>query len=1161
MALNLSYMGLIGTIPPHVGNLSFLVSLSVESNSFHGSMPNELARLYRLRHLSIKFNDFKGEIPSWIGLLSKLQYLDLSGNSFTGNIPSEIGDLIMLTELYLYNNSIGGNIPSEIGDLIMLTELYLYNNSIGGMLSHALVDSSMDVTKLYLDYNNFEVQTTAKSIIVGHRFTGNIALEIGDLIMLTELYLYNNRIGGMFSHALVDSSIDVRKLYLDYKNFEELYLYNNRIGGMFSHALVDSSMDVRKLYLDYNNFEGTIPSTLFKCKQLQILSLSVNRFTGNIPSEIGDVVMRTGLDFSNNINGGMLSDALVNSSMDVTKLYLGYNNFEGTIPSTLFKCKQLQILSLSVNRFMGRVPLEIGNLTMLTKLYLANNNFKGAIPNEIGNLQNLETFDIGVNNFNGSIPFEIFNISTIRVIDMHLSNLSGHLPANAGLFLPNLQYLYLDYNKLSGTIPSSISNASKLTKLDLGDNSFSGLIPKPLGNLRLLKLLRLAGNNLTIESSTPEFNFFSSLSNLAYLNVLSLSANPLNGVLPSSIGNLSTSLQKIYINNCNIKGIIPRDIGNLSNLMTLSLSQNELIGPIPTTVGRLHKLQGLYLFNNRLEGLIPSDLCHLESLFELYLGDNELSGPIPVCVNNLTYLRYLYLDFNQLTSTILLSLWSLTYILEVQLSSNYLSGPLSLEIGNLKALRVLNLSRNQLFGHIPATIGGLKDLANLSLANNKFEGSIAESFGELVSLEFLDLSSNNLSREIPTSFEALSYLKYLNVSFNRLGGKIPVGGPFVHFFTASFMSNDGLCGAPQFQLPPCKEGVSRAKKTAAVRILMYVLLTIGLTMLVVTLVLAWTRCRKRNAKLPVVANSLPLATWRRISQQQILQATKGFSSHNLLGNGSFGSIYQGTLSDGMIVAIKVFNLAVEGAFKSFDIECGILFNIRHRNLVKIISTCSNMNFKALVLEYMPNGNLEKWLYSKDHCLSILQRLNIMINVALALEYLHYGSSTPIAHCDLKPSNILLDENLIAHVADFGIAKLLVDGDSMIQTMTLATIGYMVPEFRSEGIVSTSGVVCSYGILLMETFTRKKPTDNIFAGEMSLKRWVEESSPHSVTKVVDAYLLRKERDYASMDNCISSIIELALQCCTKLPKQRIKANNISITLNKIKLKFLQDTEGS
>ncbi|XP_059458300.1 probable LRR receptor-like serine/threonine-protein kinase At3g47570 [Corylus avellana] len=668
----------------------------------------------------------------------------------------------------------------------------------------------------------------------------------------------------------------------------------------------------------------------------------------------------------------------------------------------------------------------------------------GAIPSEIGNLENLEMFNIGLNYFTGPIPFEIFNISTIQRIAMPKNNFSGHLPPNIGFFVPNLEILFLWGNQLSGTITSSISNASQLANLQLASNSFSGLIPKEICNLRLLQVLDLQDNNLTIEPSNPEFNFFSSLSNLRYLRLLGLSNNPLNDILPSSIENFSTSLQELYIDNCNIRGSIPRGIGNLRNLMNLSLENNELAGPIPTTVGRMHMLQGLFLDGNRLEGPIPSYLCQLKSLFIIDISANKLSGDIPTCMDNLTSLRYLYLAGNKLSSTVPLNLWSLTNLLVVSLSSNYLSGSLPFEIGNVKVLMKLDLSSNLLSGQIPTTIGGLKDLVNLSMSNNQLEGSIPESFGGLVSLEFLDLSKNNLSGEIPKSLEALSYLKYLNVSFNILQGKIPVGGPFVHFSAASFMSNDGLCGAPRLQVSPCKEGVSQPKKVVAAHILKYVLPTIGVTMLVIALVLVWTRCRKRNAKLPVESNSLPLATWRRISQQELFQATQGFSEGNLLGKGSFGSVYQGTLLDGMIVAIKVFNLEVEGALKSFDAECGVLRNIRHRNLVKIITTCSNMEFKAFVLEYMPNGNLEKWLYSQGSYLSILQRLNIMKDVASALEYLHYGYSTPIIHCDLKPNNILLDEDMVAHVADFGIAKLLGDGDSMVQTMTLATIGYMAP---------------------------------------------------------------------------------------------------------------------
>ncbi|XP_031477651.1 receptor kinase-like protein Xa21, partial [Nymphaea colorata] len=167
------------------------------------------------------------------------------------------------------------------------------------------------------------------------------------------------------------------------------------------------------------------------------------------------------------------------------------------------------------------------------------------------------------------------------------------------------------------------------------------------------------------------------------------------------------------------------------------------------------------------------------------------------------------------------------------------------------------------------------------------------------------------------------------------------------------------------------------------------------------------------------------------------------------------------LADGTTVAVKVLNLSFERASRSFDIECTILRQIRHRNLVKVITSCSNEDFKALVLQYMPLGNLQVCLHSGDHHLNLFQRLDIMIDVACALEYLHHGHSETIVHCDLKPYNVLLDENMTAYVSDFGIANILIGLNSSTLTSTLGTIGYIAPEFGMAGKVSTKADVYSY----------------------------------------------------------------------------------------------------
>ncbi|KAI9184951.1 hypothetical protein LWI28_002816 [Acer negundo] len=371
--------------------------------------------------------------------------------------------------------------------------------------------------------------------------------------------------------------------------------------------------------------------------------------------------------------------------------------------------------------------------------------------------------------------------------------------------------------------------------------------------------------------------------------------------------------------------------------------------------------------------------------------------------------------------------------------------------------------------------------------------------------------------------------------------------------------NLALCGLLRLQVPSCKT-TTHPKS----RIMVVLVITLPLTLIVcLTLIIVMRVYRTRRSSQLANNNDVDVpqrAIWRRISYPELVQATNGFSDSNLLGRGGFGSVFRGRLLDGMEIAVKVFHVQTERALRSFNVECELLSGIRHRNLVKIISSCTNDDLKALVLEYMPNGSLEKCLYSDEYFLDISQRLNILIDAASALEYLHFGYSVPVVHCDIKPSNVLLDQNMVGHVSDFGITKLLGEEDSMTQTQTLATIGYMAPEYGRKGRVSRKGDVYSYGIMLMETFTRKKPTDETFIGEMSLRHWVGDSLNHSIVDVADNDLLQREDGYFSArEQCVSSILSLAMDCTINLPENRISIRNVVSRLIKIRATFLASTQ--
>ncbi|CAI9093636.1 OLC1v1029185C1 [Oldenlandia corymbosa var. corymbosa] len=1051
-ALDISDMGITGTIPPHLGNLSFLVSLNMSGNYFHGSLPRELSQLRRIRSIRLSNNNFSGQVPTWFG--PKLQVLTLFDNNLDGVIPSSISNMSTLEFLGLSGNSLSGNIPEEIGNLKRLTFLGLEKNSLVGFIPSSI----------------FNISTLE---------------SIG-------------------------------------------FTQNNLTGNLPAH-LCDRLPNLRGIYFSFNHLSGQIPSSLSRCSQLQMLSLSSNNFSGFIPKELGNLEM-------------------------LESVALGSNNLQGLIPKEVGNLQNLSEFSIAYNRISGSIPQEIGNLTKLIRLDLGSNFLQGAIPDKLSNLHNLEYLYAGFNNFYGSIPAGIFNISTLKEVEFAGNQLTGILPLNMGHQLRNLEILSLYENNISGVIPGSIGNCSKLTLLDLSVNQMTGTIPESLGNLEAIERLFLSVNQLTSDPTSSGLHFLTSLTQCKSLTDLELDANPINWILPNSVGNLSTSLLYFSAAFTNMRGPIPSDIGNLSNLIAIHLGANQLIGGIPNSIQDLKNIQILSLRNNKLGGNLDM-LCNMHNLDELSLRNNQVSGPIPDCFGNMTSLTKIFLDNNLLNSTIPSNFWKLKDLIFLDLASNFFNGSLPMEIGNMKATIYMDFSMNRLSGVIPTTLGGLQNLQNLSFANNLMEGSIPESVRNMLSLTSLNLSHNNLSGLIPKSLEAIQSLQVFDVSFNHLEGEIPSGGPFENFTSESFISNDGLCGDAKFEVPPCPKISSHKRRPK--RFLVYVCISLGCTVVIVFALALLLRKYWKKSRASGEKSSLIEVTQERISYYELLQATGGLDESNLLGSGSFGSVYKGILRDGRSIAVKVFHFQIAKAFESFDVECEVFRNVRHRNIVKVIGSCSNHDFQALVLQYMSNGNLETWLYSNNHFLSILQRLNIMIDVASALHYLHHEYTTLVIHCDLKPSNVLLDEDMVAHVSDFGIAKMLSKEESMALTKTFATIGYIAPEYGSEGRISRRCDVYSYGIMLMEVFTRKRPNDEMFTEKLNIIAWVKNAVSDSILGVIDANLLTStEEHFAQKLECISSIMELALKCVCETPKDRVSMAEVVPCLNKIKLKFLQ-----
>lgn len=856
----------------------------------------------------------------------------------------------------------------------------------------------------------------------------------------------------------------------------------------------ENSTSILGLDLSRKGLGGELSGKQFSVfKEVTILNLSANSFSGQLPVGIFNLSGLATLDISrNNFSGHFPSG--VSGLRDLVVLNAFSNSFSGPVPAELSQLEHLKVLNLAGSYFSGPIPSEFGSFKSLEFIHLAGNSLSGKIPPELGKLQTVTHMEIGYNSYEGSIPWQLGNISAIEYLDIADANLSGLIPSELSN-LTKLQSLFLFKNMLTGLIPGEFSRMISLTDLDLSVNLISGPIPESFSELKNLRLLSLMYNEMN--GTVPE-----GIADLPSLETLLIWNNYFTGSLPSSLGK-NMKLKYIDVSTNSLVGAVPPDICSGGVLIKLILFSNKFAGSLPPSLTNCSSLVRLRLEDNSLSGEIFLTFSLLPDITYIDLSRNNFTGGVPAEIHQASKLEFLNVSYNsRLGGFIPEEVWSLPFLQNFSASSCNISGNVP-SFDSCQSLSVIELNGNSLFQSLPKSVSRCQALERIDLSNNHLTGLLPKELASLPTLRVLDLSHNNFTGPIPAKLGDLSSLQYLNVSYNDFTGSIPSEKVFRSMDGSAFAGNARLCGEP---LRQCPGSVAILGSKGTGKLLLVLLLCVGIVAFFAALAFWLFYFRKGNK-----------GQWKMVS----FDGLPRFTAKDILKSFSSAESVESTTSLPALVCKAVLPTGITVLVKNMEWDAKRMKammeyitrmgNARHVNLIRLLGFCYNKQMAYLLYDYLPNGNLaEKMRIKRDWS----AKYRIVMGVARGLCFLHHDCYPAIPHGDLKSSNVVFDENMEPRLTEFGLTYLV--------RMNKGSMGGTVSNLEADNNAIREQLqmdVFNFGEIILEILTNGRSANAV--GSIR-------SKPRDV--LVREILIENEvgTDH-SLQEEIKSVLEVALLC--------------------------------